>query len=169
MKLFLDKGNLPSDQFASLADHLGRRPRVLAWGAPADGVVVALDDRFCVRRGDQWQDIPWHHVLSGGLAEDGQTMRWRLLDGTRDQVRFEKTGRFPDAFRDRVEATILLQRQLVLAPGRVLVVSARRDLGRPDAPATWSVHAGPGVALDDPEVRALADAELDRLRTEYAF
>lgn len=169
MKLFLDKGNLPSDQFAALSEHLGRRPRVLAWGASADGAVVALPDRFCVRTTDGWLDIPWHQVLSGGLGADGATMHWRLLDGTRGEVRLEKTGRFPDAFRDRVEATILLQRQLVFAPGRVLVVSARRDLGRPDAPATWTVHAGPGVRMDDPEVRAFADAELDRLRVEYAF
>lgn len=169
VKLFLDTGNLPSDQFASLAEHLGRRPRVLAWGASTESVAVALDDRFCVRTDVGWQDVAWHRVMSGGLGPDGQTMRWKLLDGTPGSVRLDKPGRFPDAFRDRVEATILLQRQLSLAPGRVLVVSARRDLGRPDAPALWAVHAGPGVDLEDPAVRAFADAELDRLRTEYAF
>lgn len=169
VKLFFDKGNLPTDQFASLAEHLGRRPRVLGWGASAVGAVVALDDRFCVGTPDGWRDVPWHTVMSGGLAEDGATMHWRLLDGTRGEVHLERTGRFPDAFRDRVEATILLQQQLLFAPGRVLVVSARRDLGRPDAAATWSVHGGPGVRMDDPAVRAFADAELDRLRLEYAF
>ena len=162
-------GQLPRDEAASLAEHLGHRPRVLAWGQGEDGVVVALDDRLTFRGADGWTDVPWHRIFSGGLGGDGDTLRWRLLDGTPGEVRLERPGRIPEAFRERVEATILLQRQLVYSPGRVIVVSARRDLGNPDAAATWAVHSSPGVPLEDPEVRAFADAELERLRTEYAF
>lgn len=168
VKLFLDKGNLPSDQYASLREHLGVKPRVLAWGASADGPVVALDDRFCVREADGWHDTPWHLVLSGGLAEGG-VMRWRTLDGGAHEVTLVTQGRFPDAFRDRVEATILVQRQLVYAPGRMVVVSARRDLRNPTGDVVWSVHGGRGVSLDDPVVSAWATAELARLQREYAF
>ena len=166
---FFDKGNLPSDEFDSLAAHLGCRPRVLAWGASAEGVAVAMPDRFSVRDADGWSDVAWHEVVSGGLGADQETMHWRLLDGRRGEIVLQKAGRFPDAFRDRVESTILLQRQVIVAPGRVVVVSARRDLGRPQAEATWSVTPGPGVNLDDPAMRGVAEAELDRLRAEYAF
>lgn len=169
VKPFFVQRALPAARVASLGQHLGRRPHVLAWGETDTGVVVALPDRFCVGHADGWDDVEWHRVLTGGLAPDGATLRWRLVDGARGEVSLVRPGLFPDAFRDRVESTILLQRQLRCGPGRVLVVSARRDLGRPNAPATWAVHAGPGVDLDDAEVRALAEAELDRLRTEYAF
>lgn len=166
MKLFSSR--LPADALASLTAHVGARPHVLAWATTGDGVVVALPDRLSVAGDDGWGDTPWHDVLSGGWDPERSTMRWtRVSDGTRVELPLVRAGRFPDVFRERVEASIVFQQNVSPRPGRVLTITARRDLG--DNTVRWMVHPGRGVHMDDPETRAFAEAELRRLRAEYAF
>ena len=167
MDLFARRG-LPTDLQATLRSHLGARPRVLAWGAtPAGGAVVALPDRLSVHEGGAWSDTGWHQVLRGGWDAEASALHWTGPDGDHT-VPLADPGRIPEVFRERVEATILLQHSVDVGPGRVVTVSARRDQsGR--TPVAWALHAGRGVRLDDPEVAALATAELERLRTEYEF
>lgn len=168
MQLFAPR--LPADAAASLAEHLGRRPRVLAWGRSDAGPVVALHERLAVLQADGWADVPWHDVLGGGWDDEARSLHWvRLSTGERVDLPLAEPGSLPEVFRERVESTFLFQQVLQLAPGKSLTITARRNLVRPEAPVLWTVHPGRGVQLDDPDTRAFAEAELGRLRAEYAF
>lgn len=166
MNLFA-RGSLPTADAASLRAEVGRPVRPLAWARTADGVVVGLVDALAQRMASGWTLTAWHEIVTGGFA-DG-VLRWTGEDGVRHEAEITEPGRLPELFKERVDATFLLQRQITVGRGRLVVVSARRDLGRPEAPATWTVTAGPGVDLADPSTRAVADAELARLRAEYAI
>lgn len=166
MNLFARRG-LPDDLEAGLRAHTGGRPRVLAWAPAESGAVVALPERLAVLDGDGWTSIGWHEVLRGGWDADASALHWTGPDGGRS-VPLADPGRLPEVFRERVEATILVQRSVDLARGRFVIVSARRDPWG-EAPVAWALHPGPGVRLEDPDTAEQAAAALERLRAEYEF
>ena len=166
MNPFARRG-LPTDLEPGLRAHVGTRPRVLAWAAAAGGAVVALPDRLAVLNESEWSSTGWQDILRGGWDADASALHWTGPDGERT-LPLADPGRLPEVFRERVEATILVQRSVDLARGRFIIVSARRDPSG-KAPVTWAFHPGPGVRLEDPETSARAAAELERLRLEYEF
>lgn len=164
MGLF-DRAGLPAADFRSLTEAVGRRVRVLAWARGADGPVVGLADRLAVRGPDAWRFIGWHEVGSGGWDAATGHLRWRLTDGVRDDLVLENPGSLPDLFRERVEASIVVQERFELSRGRAAMIVARRPLDDTRAPLQWTVtrHGGSfDIAQADQ-----ADAELARLRAEY--
>ncbi len=160
---------LPAADLTSLSDHLGRRARPLAWAASDDGVVVALDDRLCVRDADGWSDVPWHDVLRGGWDGADGVLRWvRMSTGDRREAHLAEPRSMPEVFRERVEATILVRHVVRPRPGKAITITARRPLGDGDGRILWTAHPAPGVRMDA-ETLAFTEAELARLRAEYAF
>lgn len=167
---FFDKGGLPPHEYHALRERLGGKPRVLAWAASRDGVVVGLPDRLMVRDAAGWHETPWHDILRGGWNDEGSALHWTTLStGESHEVPLVAQGRIPELFRERVEATILLQKSIAVPPNRTVLVSARRSLVDPRQPVIWAAHPGAGVRLDDPDTRAFVDAEVARLKAEYAF
>lgn len=164
MGLF-DRAGLPAADFRSLTEAVGRRVRVLAWARGADGPVVGLADRLAVRGPQAWRFIGWHEVASGGWDTETGQLRWRLTDGVRDAVVLDGPGSLPELFRERVEASIVVQERLELARGRAAMIVARRRLDDGRAPLQWTVtqHGG---SFDSAQADQ-ADAELARLRAEY--
>ena len=164
MGLF-DRAGLPAADFRSLTEAVGRRVRVLAWARGADGPVVGLADRLAVRGPDAWRFIGWHEVASGGWDAETGRLRWRLIDGVRDDLVLAGPGSLPELFRERVEASIVVQERLELARGRAAMIVARRRLDDGRAPLQWTVtrHGG---SFDSAQA-GQADAELARLRAEY--
>lgn len=160
------RGVLPADQSSSLREYLGRRVRPLAVGKGSQGFAVGLKDRLCFSSGGGWADVPWHTIDHGGWDADASELYWVDLDGEERRVPLDSPGRIPELFRERVEATIVIQHQVNVGSGRVLVISARRDLANPDGPATWALSGKPWV-LADPDAVARANIELRRFRAEY--
>ena len=68
----------------------------------------------------------------------------------------------------QVESTFLLQQVVTPFPGRHVTISARRNLMNPDERVLWTAHPARGTVMDA-ETLAYAQAELARLRAEYAF
>jgi len=164
MGLF-DRAGLPAADFRSLTEAVGRRVRVLAWARGADGPAVGLADRLAVRGPDAWRFIGWHEIASGGWDAETGRLRWRVIDGVRDDLVLDGPGLLPELFRERVEASIVVQERLELARGRVALIAARRRLGDEHAPLTWSISRH-GGSFDSAQADQ-ADAELARLRAEY--
>jgi hypothetical protein len=71
----------------------------------------------------------------------------------------EDPGVLVELVRERVTASVLLQRRVSLGGGRGLVVVARRS-PQGDSDIIWAYQLDPGVSPDDPHVREAADAAL---------
>lgn len=167
MQLF--PARLPAVDLTRLADHLGRRPRPLAWARAASGVVVALHDRLCLPEGPGWRDVPWHDILSGGWDDEARMLRWsRVSSAERESVELLEARSLPEVFRERVEATFLFQQAVYPREGKAVTITARRSLAEGDQPVVWTAHPARGVRMDA-ETVAFTEAELARLRAEYAF
>ncbi|MDO5534766.1 MAG: hypothetical protein Q4F65_08955 [Propionibacteriaceae bacterium] len=168
MKLF-SRSALPSEYAQRLADHIGRRPRVLAWARTQDGVLVALHDRLVQMVDDDVVGLGWHDILRGGWDDEGKAMRWvQMSTGEESRVPLVEAGSFPEVFKERVESTFLFQTAIYPRPGKAVTISARRNLMDEGARVLWTAHPARGVRMDE-ETVAFTEAELGRLRAEYAF
>lgn len=167
MQLFGSR--LSREDSAWIQHHIGQRPAILAWAETADGVVVALTDRLLIRRVDDWEDVPWDDILSGGWDPEREEIRWRRVSTSEEAtVVVTVPRRLPEVFRERVEATILVQRVVQAGPGRSITLTGRRSLADESAPIRWTAHPAPGVRMQKETLR-FAEEELARLQAEYAF
>lgn len=152
--------------FEGLSAALGRDADVLAHGV-GDGVIVAgTREAFAVRRDGAWQVWPWERVSGGGWKADSGQFRWRDVDGGKHEVKLAEANLLPGLFRERVEASTVVQ-SLIDAPrrGEVQIVG-RRSLDKAQN-VTWYAVASGGADLSDAQTAALVVAETDRLKAEY--
>lgn len=152
--------------FVGLAEAVGNRPKVLAHGVGEDVVLAGTREALALREAGQWEVWPWEQVSGGSWKEETGTFRWKGIDGSRHEVALTDAGMLPALFRERVEASTVVQ-VLLDAPrrGEVQLV-ARRSLGR-DPRIAWYAIASGGADLEDPETRAMVVEETDRLKAEY--
>lgn len=158
MKLFGSKGT-PLPPRVRTALDLARGEQAITW-APADDDtwVVATTYRIVAVNsdGDVRVDRPWHEVDSGHWDSDTWTLTVSWVDARRAaQWTFPERveGRLPEAFRERVQATVLLSEPLGLAgPRRTGRVVLRKDLR--DQRVFVQEVLGRNTPKDDPQVRA---------------
>lgn len=157
---------------------------ILAWATlVGGGIGIAARGVFSIRSGgssepghpdsspQDWRHLGWHQIERGGFDADDGTLRWSGYDEAEDRVVLEQPGRLPQAFREQVAASILLEEFVSLDPaaerGPGVVISGRRDLGRRDTPIAWHASPARGTTWDTPGIRELADRATARLRAEY--
>ena len=150
----------------ALATKLGRRPRALAWGSGPDTYVLGLPEGLGVRRGAEWDVIGWHEIESGGWKADAQELAWRLDDDTEGAVALDEPGSVPELFKERVEASIVIE-QYIDVPGGRVVIAGRRDLADPTSAIVWHAMPVGGARLDNPAVRQRVLDATARLRADY--
>ena len=164
MGLF-DRAGLPRAVYASLAAEVGGRPRVLAWARGANGPVVGTSDRLAIAASEGWQLVPWHQIASGGWDASSGRLRWTSVDGAEHGMVLDDPGSLPELFRERVDASIVVQERFELERGRAAMIVARRRLDDQRAPLIWSVSPLGGAWSADQTARSAA--ELARLQAEY--
>jgi len=149
--------------------------KVLAWAGSSSGQVVAgtRDALYLVAPGGQVTRLPWEQVEAADWDRD--TSRFRVSEvGSWGEERIVHTltidepGRLLELVRERVTASVVLQRHVVLAGRRGLRVIARRA-PRGDRPLAWFYEYDEGVDPDDPGVRAAAAAALAAARDEVGL
>lgn len=161
---------LPAELAAELTELLPTRPRVLRWAEGDRGVVAALPHALAVRTTEGWQLIGWHEIESGGWSAPDQLLEWNLVEGRRGRMRLSSPGRLPAVFRDRVNASIVVRRQIEDAEtGAQFTLSARRRLDDDTAGLQWRSTLARGTSWQQRGVRAAVDRELAALRHEYDF
>lgn len=151
---------------ADLTEHLGRTPRVLAWGSGPGGEALGLEDALAVHRDGHWEVIGWHLVLHGGWRPIGEELWWVLLDDQTGSIRLSEPGQLLDLFRERVSSTIAVQQQVETPNNGRAVISARRALGG-QHDLRWHVLATGGTDLDDPQVREFLLEQTRQLQADY--
>ena len=168
VKLF-SRNALPADAAGHLDATVGRRRQVLAWARTEDGYLIGLRDRLVRIASEEVTELGWHDILRGGWDGESKTMRWvQMSTGETTRVPLVEPGSFPEVFKERVEATFLFQTAIHPRPGKTITISARRNLMDEGARVLWTAHPAAGVKMDE-ETVAFTEAELGRLRAEYAF
>ena len=144
---------------------VARGERVLAWAHASDGVVAGTREALYLSRdAAEVVRIPWQQVQAADW--DGETAELTVSEvGTWGAPRpehsfvIEEPGRLPELLRERVTATVLLQRHVPLDGRRGLRVVARRAPAG-DREVTWIYEFDEGVDPDDPAVQAAPEEAL---------
>ena len=146
---------------------VGAGESVLAWAGATDGTVVAgTRDALYVGA----VRLPWEHVEAVDWDRDADLLRISEV-GTWGQERaeyafsFEDPRRLLQLVRERVTASVVLQRHVVVEGRRGLRVIARRA-PRGDRPVAWFYEYDEHVDPADPAVREAAENALSSAREE---
>ncbi len=153
---------------------VGPGERVLASAASDDGTVLAgTRDAFYVASGDDTRRVPWEQVEAADWDRDTSTFRLSEV-GTWGEQRPVHTavladpGRLLELVRERVTASVVLQRHVAVTARRGLRVIARRAPSGAGG-VQWVYEYDEGVDPDDPGVREVARATLEAMRHEVGL
>ena len=154
---------------------VGSGERVLAATTAQDGTVLAgTRDAFYARSaGGEVVRVPWEQVEAA--TWDAETDTFRLTEvGTWGQPRREhvavldEPGRLLELVRERVTASVVLQRHVKVDGRRGLRVIARRA-PRGDRPVEWVYEYDEGVDPTDPRVADAAREALELARRDVGM
>jgi len=149
------------------AIEVGAGESVLAWAEATDGTVVA-GTRDAMYVGDE--RLPWEQVEAADWDRDAAQLRISEV-GTWGEQRVEHALSFQDPkrllqlVRERVTASVVLQRHVPVDGRRGLRVIARRAPSG-DRPVAWFYEYDEGVDPSDPAVRGAAEDALRVAREE---
>lgn len=143
-----------------------------------------------------WVHLGWHEIERGGWDEESGRLVWSrypdrdrgprapgdggaaagadsaaAVDGSAADVDggvvLTEPGRVPEVFRERVAASIVLEKFVPIRNGRGVLISGRRDLAEGEVSIAWNSRLQRGLTWQTEGVRAAADAAIAQVRTEY--
>jgi hypothetical protein len=144
--------------------------KVLA-GVVAEDGTVAVGTRDALYVGER--RVPWETVERADWSQDSTTLTVVEVGtwGDRRPVHtlvVAQPGRFVELVRERVTASVVLQRHVPVNGRRGVFVIARRA-PRGDQPLSWVYEFEEGVDPDDPAVRLAAEEALAQARDEVGL
>jgi hypothetical protein len=156
---------------SSLAAQPDRPARILAWARTSTGYSIASPTTFSYGDENGWKHIGWHEIERGSWNAELGKLSWVLhtapgKSSPRGTLELRKPGRLPQLFRERISATIAIERFVPLLGERGVTISARRDLGAGGTIA-WHSTLTRGLSWDTDGVRAAVDQAMEQLRAEY--
>lgn len=173
MRPRLGARGLPPEVYASwrssLADRAGDPARILAWARSEDGYVVGSPAVLSVGDGEDaagWRHVGWHEIEHGGWNSESRSLSWTLYGGRRGRVGLADPGRLPELFRERVAASIVVERFVPIRGERGVTVTARRDLGGGGS-LTWHSTLTRGLSWSTDGVVEEAARVSAELQSEY--
>lgn len=154
-----------------LASQLAAGERILGWGRGPDQrdgsptlVAATTDALYAPGYLDR---LPWQRVIRAGWDDPVLEVSYtpeRATPGVAPRilrVTLTEPGAVPEAVRDRVTGSVVVQQHLALRGTKGATVIARRGDG---AQMRWQVIFDAGLDANDPQLRADADAALAALR-----
>jgi hypothetical protein len=167
VRLFRRHG-IPADALAALGvrrdDHVIAAARTTddRWVvATAENLIVGpsqVDSAADVQR------LPWERIGAAAWSDDVLEVSVSFPGRPRQRLalRFDEPGQLPEAVRDRVTASIVVNEH-VRIDGRLGVRIVGRRRPRQDG-LVWTMSFDRGLDPDDPWIRGRAEEELERLR-----
>ena len=156
---------------------LTRGEKVLAAARSVDGTwLLGTRDALVLVRDASGADVTrvaWEHVQAADWSRDDERLRVSEVgDYGRPrpvhELVIEDPGPFLPMVRERVTASVVLQRRVEVRDGLGLMVVARRAPGG-GGEIAWAYDLDAGLDPDDPEVRAAAEAGLRRAAEELGL
>ncbi len=148
--------------------------KVLAATTTAEGIVMAgTRDAFYLVSDDETRRVPWEQVEAAEWDLDTATFRLSEV-GTWGEERAVHTavlaepGRLLELVQERVTASVVLQRHVVVSDRRRLRVIARRAPAG-DRPIQWVFEYDEGLDPADPQVAAAAREALELARIDVGM
>ncbi len=142
----------------------------MAWAESSAGVVAGTRDALYVpRSGGGWSRVPWEQVESADWDGEGELLRVVEV-GTFGEARPEHllalagSSRLLQLVRERVTASVVLQRHVPVSGRRGVRVIARR--APRGGPVSWFFEYDAGVDPSDPEVDRAAQEALAAAREQ---
>ena len=147
--------------------------KVLAWATAATGEVVAgtRDALYLVdHAAGVATRLPWEQVEAADWDQEASRLRVSEVGSWGEQrvehaIALGEADRLLQLVRERVTASVVLQRHVPVEGRRGLRVIARRA-PRGDQPISWFYEYDEGVDPADPDVRRTAEAALAAARQE---
>ena len=140
--------------------------RVLAWLPCAGSTLVATETTLILPEGVEPGHVTWDRVLRASWEAAALLVTVQDPGGGRPlELRLPVPadhGSLPEVVRERVTASIVVQRHVELHGEQGARLVARRTPGSTDL--RWSVVFDPGLDPSDPVLRARADEALAALR-----
>lgn len=136
--------------------------KVLASARAVDGIwLLATRERLSAVRGDDVVALRWEEVRRAEWDRDSATL---TVEAVRDYgqpvsrvaYEVEEPGPLVALVRERVDASVLLQRRVMVVGKRGFTVVARRPPSGPGA-LVWSCELDPGIDPDDSVVATAMD------------
>lgn len=149
---------------------VGPGERVLSGAVAEDGTVVA-GTRDALYVGES--RIPWESVEKADWDVDSTTLEvvevgsWGVVRPVHELV-LPEPGRLLELVRERVTASVVLQRHVAVRGKRGVMVIARRA-PRGDQALTWVYEFEEGIDPEDPEVIRRAEQALRQAQDEVGL
>jgi hypothetical protein len=128
----------------------------------------AADSQDAVRR------VGWEKIERAGWDSEASLMH--IYETTAfgtplrtTELKVEDPGRFGQLLRERVDASIVVQRHVPLSGKRGVRIVARRNPADTDAPVAWNFVLDKGLEPDQPGVVDAAEAALKSVREEFGI
>jgi hypothetical protein len=156
---------------SSLATQPGQTARILAWATTSTGFCIASPATLSYGDEEGWKHVGWHEIERGAWNSELRKLTWALhaapgKPSPRGSLELVEPGRFPELFRERILATIAIEKFIPLMGERGVTISARRDLGGSGAIA-WHSTLTRGLSWQTAGVRTAVDQAMEQVRTEY--
>ena len=150
---------------------VGAGERLLAWCTDNDGRAVGgTRDALYLPSADGVVRLPWEQVEAADWDAEESLLTVREVGRWGDvrpvhRVTLDDTGRLLQLVRERVTASVVLQRHVPIRGRQGVRVIARRAPSG-DRPVTWLYEYDEGVDPSDPAVREAAEAALAHAQDE---
>ena len=156
---------------SSLAAQPDRPARVLAWARTSTGYCIASPTILSYGDEEGWKHVGWHEIERGSWNAERRKLSWLLNaapgePSPRGSLELIEPGRLPELFRERISASIAIERFVPLVGERGVTITARRDLGASGRVA-WHSTLTRGLSWETDGVRDAVDQATEELRTEY--
>jgi len=149
--------------------------KVLAWAEGPEGVVAGTRDSLYVRSSEGAAEtrVPWQLVQAADWDQETSVLRISEVGSWGERrpehrLTLESPGNLLELVRERVTASVVLQRYFPVDDQRGFRVIARRAPSG-DLPIRWLLDYDQGVDPDDPEVQRLAHEALEAARNEVGL
>jgi hypothetical protein len=152
----------------------GRESILAAAELDGGGWAAGTREALYIPAGDGLRRLGWEAVERAEWDSDESVLHvWEATPfGTpmrRTDLRMEHPGRFGQLVRERISASILVQRHVPLAGNKGVRIIGRRNPAVHDADVHWSFVLDEGLQPDDPDLLNRAETALAALRTELGI